>query len=320
MPASLAAVKHKIESTKSTRQITSAMQMVSTAKLNQIQHHTQTYEVYAEKVKQMLADLVKSHSATSAASQDDVYAALFKKRPVKKTGILVITSDRGLVGSYNSNIIKETMGLMAKHNLTKDNTVFLTIGKTGTEFFQKRDMNIVYQYSGISDVPTFREVLPIVRTTVQMYNDGVFDELYTVHSHYVNRITSHVVVHDAMPITEKSLLDEDELAQLAAANGQQDSSANENVTTAHVSAEYEFEPSDTAIVSALVEQYAESALYGAILDAKTSEHSSSANAMRSATDNADDIVSTLQLQYNRARQAAITTEITEITGGMTAQE
>lgn len=320
MPASLAAVKHKIESTKSTRQITSAMQMVSTAKLNQIQHHTQTYEVYAEKVKQMLADLVKSHSATSAASQDDVYAALFKKRPVKKTGILVITSDRGLVGSYNSNIIKETMGLMAKHNLTKDNTVFLTIGKTGTEFFQKRDMNIVYQYSGISDVPTFREVLPIVRTAVQMYNDGVFDELYTVHSHYVNRITSHVVVHDAMPITEKSLLDEDELAQLAAANDQQDSSANGSATTAHVSAEYEFEPSDTAIVSALVEQYAESALYGAILDAKTSEHSSSANAMRSATDNADDIVSTLQLQYNRARQAAITTEITEITGGMTAQE
>ena len=320
MPASLAAVKHKIESTKRTRQITSAMQMVSTAKLNQIQHHTQTYEVYAEKVKQMLADLVKSHSATSAASQDDVYAALFKKRPVKKTGILVITSDRGLVGSYNSNIIKETMGLMAKHNLTKDNTVFLTIGKTGTEFFQKRDMNIVYQYSGVSDVPTFREVLPIVRTAVQMYNDGVFDELYTVHSHYVNRITSHVVVHDAMPITEKSLLDEDELAQLAAANDQQDSSANGSATTAHVSAEYEFEPSDTAIVSALVEQYAESALYGAILDAKTSEHSSSANAMRSATDNADDIVSTLQLQYNRARQAAITTEITEITGGMTAQE
>ena len=268
----------------------------------------------------MLADLVKSHSATSAASQDDVYAALFKKRPVKKTGILVITSDRGLVGSYNSNIIKETMGLMTKHNLTKDNIVFLTIGKTGTEFFQKRDMNIVYQYSGVSDVPTFREVLPIVRTAVQMYNDGVFDELYTVHSHYVNRITSHVVVHDAMPITEKSLLDEDELAQLAAANDQQDSSANGSATTAHVSAEYEFEPSDTAIVSALVEQYAESALYGAILDAKTSEHSSSANAMRSATDNADDIVSTLQLQYNRARQAAITTEITEITGGMTAQE
>ncbi len=292
--------------------------MVSTAKLNQIQHHTQTYEVYAEKVKQMLSDLVKSHSATSAASQDDVYAALFKKRPVKKTGVLVITSDRGLVGSYNSNILKATMAMMKKHHLTKDNTVFLTIGKTGTEFFQKRGMNIAYQYSGVSDVPTFREVLPIVRTAVQMYNDAVFDELYMAYSHYVNRISSHVIIHDVLPITENSLLDEDELAQLEAAN--QPGQTNSDVTTAHVSAEYEFEPSDTAIVSALVEQYAESLLYGAILDAKTSEHSSSANAMRSATDNADDIISTLELQYNRARQAAITTEITEITGGMTAQE
>lgn len=321
MPASLAAVKHKIESTKSTRQITSAMQMVSTAKLNQIQHHTQTYEVYAEKVKQMLSDLVKSHSATSAASQDDVYAALFKKRPVKKTGVLVITSDRGLVGSYNSNILKETMAMMDKHNLDKDNTVFLTVGKTGTEFLQKRDMNIVYQYSGVSDVPTFREVLPIVRTAVQMYNDGVFDEMYMVYSHYVNRISSKVINHNVLPITEKSLLSDDELTELEKQSQAQTTTANTNsAVTSPVSAEYEFEPSDTAIVSALVAQYAESMLYGAILDAKTSEHSSSANAMRSATDNADDIISTLELQYNRARQAAITTEITEITGGMTAQE
>ena len=298
MPASLAAVKHKIESTRSTRQITSAMQMVSTAKLNQIQHHTQTYEVYAEKVKQMLADLVKSHSATSAASQDDVYAALFKKRPVKKTGIFVVTSDRGLVGSYNSNII-----------------VFLTIGKTGTEFFKKRGMNIIYQYTGVTDVPTFRKALPIVRTAVQMYNDQVFDEMYLVYSHYVNRISSKVIAHKVLPITEDSLLD-------AAGNLPDKKSAldNSDVTSAHVSAEYEFEPSDTVIVSALVAQYAESLIYGALLDAKTSEHSSSANAMRSATDNADDIISTLELQYNRARQAAITTEITEITGGMTAQE
>ncbi|WP_283587279.1 F0F1 ATP synthase subunit gamma [Limosilactobacillus viscerum] len=317
MPASLAAVKHKIDSTKSTRQITSAMQMVSTAKLNQIQHHTQTYEVYAEKVKQMLADLVKSHSATSAASQDDVYAALFKKRPVKKTGVLVITSDRGLVGSYNSNILKQTMALMKEHNLNEDNTVFLTVGKTGTEFLQKRGMNIIYQYSGVSDVPTFRETLPIVRTAVQMYNDQAFDEMYMVYSHYVNRISSHVIAHDVLPITEHSLLDEDGNMP----SKQKDTPLeNSDVTSAHVSAEYEFEPSDTAIVSALVAQYAESLLYGALLDAKTSEHSSSANAMRSATDNADDIISTLELQYNRARQAAITTEITEITGGMTAQE
>ncbi|MBD7895337.1 MULTISPECIES: F0F1 ATP synthase subunit gamma [Limosilactobacillus] len=308
MPASLAAVKHKIESTKSTRQITSAMQMVSTAKLNQIQHHTQTYEVYAEKVKNMLSDLVKSHNASAASASHDAYAALFEKRPVKKTGILVITSDRGLVGSYNNNIIKQTLQLMKDKNLTAENTVFLTVGKTGTEFFKKRGMNVVYQYSGISDVPTFREVHQIVKTAVQMYDDAVFDEMYLVYSHYVNRITSRVRVHDVLPITAESLMDDEE------------NSAESTKDESPITAEYEFEPSDTEIIAGLVSQYAESLLYGAILDAKTSEHSSSANAMRSATDNADDIISSLELQYNRARQAAITTEITEITGGMTAQE
>ncbi len=306
MPASLAAVKHKIESTKSTRQITSAMQMVSTAKLNQIQHHTKTYDVYAEKVRNMLSDLVKSHNASAASSIHDAYAALFEKRPVKKTGILVITSDRGLVGSYNNNIIKETLALMKKQHLTADNTVFLTIGKTGTEFFKKRGMNVVYEYSGVSDVPTFREVHQIVKTAVQMYDDGVFDEMYMAFSHYVNRISSRIIIHDVLPITEKSLMEDEE--------------ENPSTDDSPVTAEYEFEPSDTEIIAALVAQYAESLIYGAILDAKTSEHSSSANAMRSATDNADDIISSLELQYNRARQAAITTEITEITGGMTAQE
>ena len=308
MPASLAAVKHKIESTKSTRQITSAMQMVSTAKLNQIQHHTQSYEVYAEKVKKMLSDLVKSHNASAASASHDAYAALFEKRPVKKTGILVITSDRGLVGSYNNNIIKQTLQLMKDKNLTTENTVFLTVGKTGTEFFKKRGMNVVYEYSGISDVPTFREVHQIVKTAVPMYDDAVFDEMYLAYSHYVNRITSRVRVHDVLPITAESLMEDEEKS----AESVQDESP--------ITAEYEFEPSDTEIIAGLVSQYAESLLYGAILDAKTSEHSSSANAMRSATDNADDIISSLELQYNRARQAAITTEITEITGGMTAQE
>ena len=258
MPASLAAVKHKIESTKSTRQITSAMQMVSTAKLNQIQHHTQSYEVYAEKVKKMLSDLVKSHNASAASASHDAYAALFEKRPVKKTGILVITSDRGLVGSYNNNIIKQTLQLMKDKNLTAENTVFLTVGKTGTEFFKKRGMNVVYEYSGISDVPTFREVHQIVKTAVQMYDDAVFDEMYLAYSHYVNRITSRVRVHDVLPITAESLMEDEEKS----AESVQDESP--------ITAEYEFEPSDTEIIAGLVSQYAESLLYGAILDAKTS--------------------------------------------------
>lgn len=304
MPASLAAVKRRIDSTKSTRQITAAMQMVSTAKLNQIQHHTTTYQVYADKVKSILASLVKSHAIDSMGANNGM-GSLFHPRDVKKTGILVITSDRGLVGSYNSSIIKATLDLMRQKNLTAENTVFLTVGRTGLDFFKKRGMNVAYEYTGVSDVPTYTEVRDIVQAAVSRYQDGEFDELYLAFSHYVNRISSEVITKKFLPISATDLVDETPAEQTA---------------DALPGAEYEIEPSVEEFVEMVVPQYAQSLIYGSILDAKTSEHSSSSNAMSSATDNADDIIGTLQLQYNRARQAAITTEITEITGGMTAQE
>lgn len=312
MPASLANVKRKIDSTRSTRQITQAMQMVSTSKLNQIQDHTKTYEAYAAKVKTILAGLVKSQgTAAGDLSVDDssVQAQLgnlFHKREVTKTGILVVTSDRGLVGSYNSNVIKATLDLMQKNNLTAENSVFLTIGKTGTEFFKKRGMNVVYEFTGVSDVPKYTEVRGIVKNATQMFFDGVYDQLYVCYSHYVNRISSKVRTSKILPITKESL-DVDE-------------SAEQGTGSKLVSGEMEILPTAGGLLKVLVPQYCNSLIYGAILDAKTSEHASSSNAMRSATDNADDIISTLNLQYNRARQAAITTEITEIVGGMTAQE
>lgn len=318
MPASLAAVKHKLESTRSTRQITTAMQMVSTSKLNQIQHHTKTYEVYAAKVKSLLVSLVESHYAALAKKNKDneqgtdvselsLVNQLFHGRKVQKTGILVVTSDRGLVGSYNSNVIKATLDLMEQHNLTKDNTVFLTIGKTGSEFFKKRGMNVVYEYNGVNDVPQYAEVRKIVTQSVQMYFDGVYDQLYMSYSHYVNRITSSNITKVVLPITKESL-------------GIDEKNEKETNTEFKTSNGTELYPSASELIKVLVPQYCNSSIYGAILDAKTSEHASSANAMRSASDNANDIISTLQLQYNRARQAAITTEITEIVGGMAAQE
>lgn len=306
MPASLAAVKHKIASTKNMSQITTAMQMVSTAKLNQIQKHTKTYQVYASKVESVVAHLAQSHVIESAsASANSSISALIEQRPVKKTGILVITSDRGLVGSYNSNVIKSTLDIMKEKELTADNSVFLTVGNTGTEFFTKRGMNVAYQYVGVSDVPTFNEVREIVKTVTEMYDNEVFDQLYVVYSHFVNRISSKVNNVKLLPISSDSLEDID-------------TSTDEHAV--EVGPEYEFEPSEEDILSVVLPQYAESLVYGAILDAKTSEHASSSNAMRSASDNASDIIASLELQYNRARQAAITTEITEITGGMAAVE
>lgn len=307
MPASLASVKHKIASTKNTRQITTAMQMVSTSKLNQIQHHTKTYQQYAAKVESIVAHLAQSHVIDAASAGDNSsISALIKQRPVKKTGILIITSDRGLVGSYNSNVIKSTMDFIKEKQLTADNSVLLTVGNTGTEFFTKQKLNVAYQYIGVSDVPTFNEVREIVKTVTEMYENEVFDELFIIHSHFVNRISSSIQNLQLLPISEESLAQIDTDDQLT--------------TDDRINPEYEFEPSEADILSVVLPQYSESLIYGAILDAKTSEHASSSNAMRSASDNAGDIIDGLQLQYNRARQAAITTEITEITGGMAAVE
>lgn len=282
--------------------------MVSTSKLNQIQKHTKTYQVYAAKVNGVISHLAQAHifNLVSAGGNSSV-SPLAVQRPVKKTGILVITSDRGLVGSYNSNIIKSTLDFMREHDLNKDNTVFLTVGNTGTEFFTKRGMNIAYQYSGVNDVPKFVDVREIVKTVTEMYGNEVFDELYLSYSHFVNRISSRVQTYKMLPISEESL-------ESTVDDTESDSEEHQ------VGPEYEFEPSETDILSAVLPQYAESLVYGAILDAKTSEHASSSNAMRSASDNADDLIASLELQYNRARQAAITTEITEITGGQAALE
>ena len=312
MPASLQEVKRRIESTKKTGQITGAMQMVSTAKLSQIQKHAVSYQVYAQKIRSVITHLAKSHlldSATtgeSETSQDGKINTLgmLKQRPVKKTGVVVITSDRRLVGSYNSNVIKQTMSLVNSEERNKDNVVILAIGGTGADFFKKRGYEVGYEYRGVKDIPTFREVRPIVNAIVTMYSNGQYDELYVCYNHFVNTLTSAFRAEKMLPISAENMGSDDF------------NTPDEN----GLMADYETEPSQDAILEVVLPQYAESLVYGAILDAKTSEHASSSTAMKSATDNAKDLIASLELQYNRARQSAITTEITEITGAQAALE
>ncbi|GAB6092482.1 F0F1 ATP synthase subunit gamma [Furfurilactobacillus curtus] len=321
MPAALNEVKRRISSTQKTAQITTAMQMVSTSKLSQIQHHTSGYQIYAAKVESVVTHLAASHlldsgsvSTPSTSSNDDVPASgLMTQRPVKKTGLLVVTSDRGLVGSYNSNIIKSTNDFMHQHGGSQNDYVVLAIGGTGADFYKKRGLNVAYEYRGVSDVPTFVEIREIVKTVVAMYNNGVFDELYVCYSHFVNRLTSRFRSTRMLPITSDTVID-------TKPDGDESGSAKAAAAGINITPEYELEPSAEEILQVVLPQYAESLVYGAILDGKTSEHASSATAMQTASDNAHDLIGNLSLQYNRARQSAITTEITEITGGQAALE
>ena len=240
--------------------------------------------------------------AGKASSDQAISAAdLLVQRPVKKTGYLVITSDRGLVGSYNSSVIKQTNDFMKEHGHDGgDDAIILAVGSTGADFYKNRPQKVGYEYRGVSDVPTFNEVREIVTTVTKMYKDGEFDELYVCYNHFVNRLSNSFHVTKLLPIGGEELVNDGK---------------HETIT-----AEYETEPSPEVLLQEILPQYAESLVYGAILDAKTAEHAASSSAMRTASDNASDLIADLELQYNRARQSAITTEITEITGGQAALE
>ena len=303
MADSLIDIKRRIASTKKTRQITSAMQMVSGAKLNQVEKRSSAYQLYADKVRTTVTHLAQSQLLTLAASQvaeqknDDMrvlVSDLLQARPVKKVGYLVITSDRGLVGSYNSNILKSMLDVLKSD---KHESTIMAIGGVGADFFKVRNVNVAYEYLGVSDTPTFNEVREIVKTAVSMYRNEVFDELYVCYNHHVNSLTSAFRVEKMLPIND---LDPEEVQD----------------TPVH----YLTEPDLDAVLDAVLPQYAESLIFGAIMDAKTAEHAASMTAMKSATDNADDLISNLSTRYNRARQAAITTELTEIVSGAAAVE
>ncbi|CAK1245674.1 F0F1 ATP synthase subunit gamma [Fructobacillus evanidus] len=302
--ASLQDIKRRIGSTKKTRQITAAMQLVSTAKLSKIQNSATGYHEYANRLKAVVGHLIEAHVLDNV---DSAHLPMVAKRPVKKTGILLVTSDRGLVGSYNANIIKETNALMEKHNLTKENTVILAIGGNGADFYKQRGFSIALEHRGISDVPTFNEIRQLLKTVISLYEAEAFDSLHLVYNHFVNRLESEQRNTQLLPLTKDILEDMDDSHEHVAADFD-------------VQSAYDSEPDSTAVLNVVLPQYIQSLVFEAVLDAKTAEHAASSTAMSSATDSADDLIGTLGLQYNRARQAQITTEITEITGGLVALE
>ncbi|MGM5487287.1 F0F1 ATP synthase subunit gamma [Lactococcus raffinolactis] len=291
MPASLNEIKVRIASTKKTSQITGAMQMVSAAKLTRSEQNAKNFQVYAQKVRAMTTDLIGSELSEGSNNP------MLIKRPVKKTGYIVITSDKGLVGGYNSTILKSVMQMLADDHDNQEEYVIIALGGMGADFFKARDINVSYELRGLSDQPTFDEVRKIVNKSVSLYQNELFDELYVCYNHHVNSLTSQVRVEKMLPITD----------------------LDENEATSHHQ-EFELEPDRDIILEQLLPQYAESMIYGSIIDAKTAEHAAGMAAMQAATDNAKNVINDLTIQYNRARQAAITQEITEIVAGASALE
>ncbi|WP_144696927.1 ATP synthase F1 subunit gamma [Fictibacillus phosphorivorans] len=278
-------IKARIDSTKKTMQITKAMEMVSAAKLNRAEQNAKSFGPYVDKIQEVVG---------SIASGSNAKHSMLLTRPVEKTGYFVVTADRGLAGAYNSNILRHVYRTIQERHKSADEYALIVIGKVGVNFFKSRKMSILDSITGVADQPSFAEIKAIASKAVGLYADGTFDELYMYYNHFVSAIQSD--------LTEKKLLP---LTDIAATKSK---------------SSYEYEPSEDEILEVLLPQYAESLIYGALLDAKAAEHASRMTAMRNATDNANELIGQLNLSYNRERQAAITQEITEIVGGVAALE
>ena len=286
--ASLRDIKNKINSTKKTSHITKAMEMVSTSKLLKAQSNTQKFYPYMQKMQEVMGTIF-GKGAT-------IKHPMLEKREAKKTLYVVITSDSGLCGGFNSNIIRNFVNTVNERQANSEYGI-VAIGNYGAEFFRKNGYNVVDSYRDIPDEPSFTQVKEITNKVVGYFIDKEYDEIYLHFNHFVSMIQQVVTESKVLPIE----------------NTEQFTNSDEQL-----SGVYEFEPGEAAVLDVILPQYAESMIYGGILDSKASEHSARKTAMKNSTDNAGNIIDTLTIKYNRARQAAITQEITEIVSGAAA--
>ena len=282
--ANLKEIRNRITSIGSTIQITSAMKMVSAAKLKKAQDAITQMRPYAEK----LTKLLQSLSATLDASAGGAYS---EQREVSKVLIVAITSNRGLCGGFNSSITKGTLKNIAENYSDKEVEI-LAIGKKGGDLLGKQ-FNVIETNNEIFDDLTFDNVANIAQKVMDLYLDGAYDKVELVYNQFKNAATQITQVEQFLPIQNI------------------EGTANSNV-------DYIFEPSKEEIVLQLIPKSLKTQLYKAIRDSFASEHGARMTAMHKATDNANELRNDLLLTYNKARQAAITNEILEIVGGAEA--
>jgi F-type H+-transporting ATPase subunit gamma len=302
--ASLKEVRVRIESIKSTQQITSAMKLVAASKLRRTQNAVQALAPYAAKLREILGNLSSSLEDTDEA----IYSAA---RPVEKVLLVVITSNRGLCGPFNGNVIKAAK-LHIEQNFKeinqKGNLDIYTIGKKGNDFFKKNKYNVVNSNIAIFDALTFANTTVIAEELMAAYATKKYDRIEIIYNHFKNAAQQVLQIEQYLPISSVP----DNLA--IGRKPVQPAAPPE----AKKKADYIFEPEKNVLVRELIPRILKMQLYKAVLDSYAAEHGARMTAMSQATDNARDILRQLQLSYNKARQAAITKELLEIVSGAEA--
>jgi F-type H+-transporting ATPase subunit gamma len=279
-------IRSKIASVKSTQKITKAMQMVATSKMRRAQERMRLARPYAEKMRNVIGHLTEANP--------DYRHPFLVTREVKAVGVIVISTDRGLAGALNANVFKQTL-LLAREWQGQGATVSLClIGAKGLNFFRRLSLPILANVSGLGDRPRVKDLIGTVKVMLDAYRKGEVDRLFLVNAQFVNTMTQRPAVTPLLPI---EAIDTEELQE-------------------HW--DYIYEPDAAGILDGLLMRYIESQVYRGAVENVASEMAARMVAMKAASDNAGKLISELQLIYNKARQAAITKEISEIVGGAAA--
>lgn len=290
MPGQLKEVRNRIKSVQSTQQITKAMKMVSAAKLRRAQDAITQMRPYARKLQDVLSNIISN-------SEGDLTLNLAAKRPVEKVLVILVTSDRGLCGAYNSNLVKMAKSLIAEEYAAqqkKNNVEIWTIGKKGYESLLKSGYNVNADFKDIFLNLNFESVQAAAEAAMKGFAERRFDVVELIYSEFKNAATQRFVLERFLPIP-----------QIEKKPGAK-------------KADFIYDPEKDQLVAELMPKILNTQLYKAVLDANASEHGARMTAMDKASENANEMLKSLRIAYNRARQAAITTELTEIVSGAAA--
>jgi len=280
-------IRSKIKSIKSTQKITKAMQMVAASKMRKAEDRMKASRPYAEKIKVVISHLVEGRL--------EYKHPYLMGRPVKRVGIMIISTDRGLCGGLNNNLFKAVVDKMrtwAQHNIEVD---ICSIGKKAENFFHRFGGNVISSIVNLGGKPGILEVIGTVKVMLDSYNAGLVDEVYLVYNEFVNTMNQAPRVEKILPILETSPREKGKFSW-----------------------DYLYEPDAKTLLDALLIRYLESLVYQGIVENIACEQAARMVAMKNATDNANDLIHELDLVYNKARQASITQELSEIVAGAAA--
>jgi F-type H+-transporting ATPase subunit gamma len=271
------------------------MQMVAASRMRKAQDAVESSRPFSEKIREVLVDL-----GAAAPAGEGALHPLLERRPERTVAMVLMTSDRGLAGGFNTNVIRLATNYLLQDG---DRPVRLyTLGRKGRDFMVRYGRDVVSDYSGLGDTPDLSAVTPVAREVIDGFTARDLDSVYLAYTEYVNTLNQTPRLVKLLPIEPPESDEADE-----ARRGEQPT-------------DYLFEPDPRQLLGALLPRYVEVQLYQALLESKASEHSARMVAMRNATDNAGEIVDGLTLEYNKARQASITTQIIEVAGGAAALE